>query len=71
MTPFWAFFLIRFLVGIGEGAAYPTTSKTVANWMAASERGLASGFIWSGAGLGYALAPPLSEAVAVRNARAR
>jgi ACS family glucarate transporter-like MFS transporter len=53
------FFLIRFLVGIGEGAAYPTTSKTVANWMAADERGLASGLIWSGAGLGYALAPPL------------
>jgi ACS family glucarate transporter-like MFS transporter len=59
LTPFWAFFLIRFLVGVGEGAAYPTTSKTVANWMAAGERGLASGFIWSGAGLGYALAPPL------------
>lgn len=59
LTPFWAFFLIRFLVGVGEGAAYPTTSKTVANWMAADERGLASGLIWSGAGLGYALAPPL------------
>lgn len=59
VTPFWAFFLIRFLVGVGEGAAYPTTSKTVANWMAAGERGLASGLIWSGAGLGYALAPPL------------
>jgi ACS family glucarate transporter-like MFS transporter len=59
LTPFWAFFLIRFLVGVGEGAAYPTTSKTVANWMAAGERGLASGLVWSGAGLGYALAPPL------------
>jgi ACS family glucarate transporter-like MFS transporter len=59
LAPFWAFFLIRFLVGVGEGAAYPTTSKTVANWMAADERGLASGLIWSGAGLGYALAPPL------------
>jgi ACS family glucarate transporter-like MFS transporter len=59
LPPFWAFFLIRFLVGVGEGAAYPTTSKMVANWMAAGERGLASGFVWSGAGLGYALAPPL------------
>jgi MFS transporter, ACS family, glucarate transporter len=59
LTPFWAFFLIRFLVGVGEGAAYPTTSKTVANWMATGERGLASGLVWSGAGLGYALAPPL------------
>jgi ACS family glucarate transporter-like MFS transporter len=27
LTPFWAFFLVRFLVGVGEGAAYPTTSK--------------------------------------------
>lgn len=59
LIPFWAFFLIRFLVGVGEGAAYPTPSKTVANWMAAGERGLASGLIWSGAGLGYVLAPPL------------
>ena len=45
LTPFWAFFLIRFLVGVGEGAAYPTTSKTVANWMAAGERGLALSLI--------------------------
>jgi ACS family glucarate transporter-like MFS transporter len=59
LSPFWAFFLIRFLVGIGEGAAYPTTSKTVSSWMAADERGFASGLVWSGTGLGYAIAPPL------------
>jgi ACS family glucarate transporter-like MFS transporter len=59
LTPFWSFFLIRFLVGVGEGAAYPATSKTVASWMAVGERGLASGLVWTGAGLGYALAPPL------------
>jgi ACS family glucarate transporter-like MFS transporter len=59
LTPFWAFFLVRFLIGLGEGAAYPTASKTVANWMAADERGLASGLVWSGLGLGYSLAPPV------------
>ncbi|MGE0820681.1 MAG: MFS transporter [Candidatus Binatia bacterium] len=59
LSPFWAFLLIRFCVGIGEGAAYPTTSKTVSNWMAPDERGFASGLVWSGAGLGYAIAPPL------------
>ena len=59
LTPFWAFLCIRFLIGLGEGAAYPNANKTVANWMAMDERGLASGIVASSLGLGYALAPPV------------
>lgn len=59
LTPFWAFLCVRFLVGLGEGAAYPNANKTVANWMTADERGLASGIVMTGLGLGYGLAPPV------------
>lgn len=59
LTPFWAFLCVRFLVGLGEGAAYPNANKTVASWMAADERGLASGIVMAGLGLGYGLAPPV------------
>jgi ACS family glucarate transporter-like MFS transporter len=59
LTPFWGFLVVRFLVGLGEGAAYPNTNKTIANWMAIDERGLASGIVLTGLGLGYGLAPPV------------
>jgi len=59
VTPFWGFLLIRFLIGLGEGASYPNANKTVASWMAVDERGLASGIVASSLGLGYGLAPPV------------
>lgn len=59
LTPFWAFLCVRFLIGLGEGAAYPNSNKTIASWMAADERGLASGMVMTGLGLGYGLAPPV------------
>lgn len=59
LTPFWAFLFVRFLIGLGEGAAYPNSNKAIASWMAADERGLAAGIVFTGLGLGYGLAPPV------------
>ena len=50
--------IIRFLVGMGEGAAYPNSNRAVASWMAPNERA-ASGLVLGGVGVGYGLAPPV------------
>lgn len=57
--PFYAFMLVRFLVGLGEGAAYPGSIRMLASWMAADERAAAGGLVFAGVGIGYSLAPPL------------
>jgi len=51
--------LIRFLIGVGESAALPNFNRTVANWLAPSERGLGMGVSIGGIGLGSAMTPPL------------
>jgi len=51
--------LIRFLIGVGEAAALPNFNRTVANWLAPSERGLGMGISIGGIGLGSAVTPPL------------
>jgi ACS family glucarate transporter-like MFS transporter len=57
--PLASFMVVRFLVGVGEGAAYPNSTRAVASWMAAGERALASGLVMAGVGIGYGLAPPV------------
>lgn len=59
LGPFFAFFVVRFLIGMGEGVCYPGSSRTIANWMAEDERAAASGLLWSGLGIGYAITPPV------------
>jgi len=49
----------RFLVGAGEAAALPNFNRTVANWLARSERGLGMGVSIGGIGVGSAITPPL------------
>lgn len=49
----------RFLLGIGEGSAFPTATRALANWMAADRRGFAQGITHAAARLGNALTPPL------------
>jgi ACS family glucarate transporter-like MFS transporter len=51
--------LIRFLIGVGEAAALPNFNRTVANWLAPTERGLGMGVSIGGIGLGSAMTPPL------------
>jgi ACS family glucarate transporter-like MFS transporter len=57
--PLGSFMVVRFLIGLGEGAAYPNTSRAIASWMAPDERAMAGGLVVSGVGIGYGLAPPV------------
>ncbi len=57
--PLSSFMIIRFLVGLGEGAAYPNSNRAVASWMAPGERARAAGLVLAGVGVGYGLAPPV------------
>ena len=55
----------RFLLGIGEGAAFPTATRAMAAWMPAERRGFAQGITHAFARFGNALAPPLIAALVV------
>ncbi|HXJ80248.1 MAG TPA: MFS transporter, partial [Candidatus Methylomirabilis sp.] len=56
-------FLARLLLGVGEGATFPTATRAMANWTPAGKRGYAQGITHSFARLGNALAPPLVVAL--------
>ena len=61
-----AFFLIRFLVGVGEASAFPNSNKIVACWMAFRSRGIGSSLQLMGIGLGGTVTPVLIAAVMKR-----
>src|SRR5258707_14573379 len=50
-------FAVRLLLGIGEGAAFPTATRALSSWMPASKRGFAQGITHSFARLGNAVTP--------------
>ena len=56
---FFSLFGFRFLLGLFEGANYPTALKVVTEWFPRTERALAVGIFTAGPGLGSMLAPPL------------
>jgi ACS family glucarate transporter-like MFS transporter len=49
----------RFLLGMGEAVVYPASNCVVASWIPSTERGVANGFIFTGVGVGSAVASPL------------
>ena len=49
----------RFLLGMGEGGAFPAATKIVADWFPAEERASAMGIINAGTAVGAVIAPPL------------
>lgn len=49
----------RFLLGMGEGGAFPAAARVVAEWVPPAERSTAMGFINAGTAAGSVLAPPL------------
>jgi ACS family hexuronate transporter-like MFS transporter len=49
----------RFLLGMGEGGAFPASAKAVSEWFPVKERALAFGIFNTGSSLGAILAPPL------------
>ncbi|MFI5011524.1 MAG: MFS transporter [Hyphomicrobiales bacterium] len=51
--------LVRVIVGIGEGGAFPAATRAMTFWFPPQERGLAQGVTHSFARLGGAAAPPV------------
>jgi ACS family glucarate transporter-like MFS transporter len=50
---------IRFFLGAGEAVMFPAANRLVASWIPMPERGIATGIILGGVGIGSAGAPPL------------
>jgi len=50
---------LRFGLGMGVASIYPSANRLVAGWIPSAERGLASGWIFAGVGVGAGIAPPL------------
>ncbi|MGD9762095.1 MAG: MFS transporter [Candidatus Binatia bacterium] len=57
--PVGSFMVVRFCIGMGESAGYPTANRAIASWMAPNERARAVGLLLAGMGIGYGLAPPI------------
>ena len=50
---------MRFLLGVGEGGAFPAATRVVSEWIPAHQRSTAMGIINAGTAVGSVLAPPL------------
>ena len=55
--------VLRFVLGIGEGGAFPTATRAFTYWMPVAERGFAQGITHSFARLGGAITPPIVLAI--------
>lgn len=58
-TGFFLLLIARFLLGMGEGGAFPAATRVVAEWIDAPERSTAMGLINAGTAIGSLLAPPI------------
>jgi MFS transporter, ACS family, aldohexuronate transporter len=58
-TTFAWLLVMRFLLGMGEGGAFPAATRVVSEWLPAQERATAMGCINAGTAVGSLLAPPL------------
>lgn len=56
---------IRFLLGVGQAAAYPLASRAVASWLPSSRRALSFSALIVGMAIGSAFTPPLVSWVMV------
>jgi len=54
-----AFWLVRFLIGVGEAATFPCANGMIAEWFGRDERASVTGIMFAGVGVGTALTPPL------------
>jgi len=51
--------LARFLLGMGEGGAFPAATRVIAEWLPVNHRATGMGIINAGTAVGSVLAPPL------------
>ncbi len=52
-------FLVRLMIGVGEGATFPVATRAMQAWTSPSRRGFAQGITHAFARLGNALTPPV------------
>jgi MFS transporter, ACS family, hexuronate transporter len=64
-TTFVWLLIARFLLGMGEGGAFPAATRVVSEWLPPEERATAMGFINAGTAVGSLLAPPLIGVVLI------
>ena len=62
----WSFAVVRFLIGMGEAAAFPNANKIVAFWVGESRRGVANSIFLGGVGAGGILTPIVIAGIAQR-----
>jgi MFS transporter, ACS family, glucarate transporter len=60
----WAFAIVRFLMGLGESAAFPVGNKMMGNWLGPNERALGTSIFLSGVGVAGIIAPVLITRIA-------
>jgi ACS family glucarate transporter-like MFS transporter len=58
-TSFGLLLGLRFLLGLGEAIIFPASNRLVASWIPRHERGMATGIIFAGVGVGGGITPPL------------
>ncbi len=56
---FWSLFFARLMLGLGEGATFPTATRAMSNWTRAGWRGFAQGVTHSFSRFGNAVTPPI------------
>lgn len=61
----WAFAIVRFLMGVGESAAFPVGNKMMGYWLGPNERGLGTSIFLAGVGVAGIIAPVLITRMAI------
>jgi ACS family glucarate transporter-like MFS transporter len=59
----WVLIAVRFVLGMGEAVAYPSSNQFIAAWFPTHERGKANGWVFGGVGFGAAISQPLVAAI--------
>ena len=54
----WSLIAVRMLLGLGEGATFPTATRAMSSWLPGGKSGWAQGITHSAARLGNAITPP-------------
>jgi ACS family glucarate transporter-like MFS transporter len=65
VTGLTSLMLTRFLFGMGESGAYPTSSSTIARWFPATETGRSMSALFVGQNAGAAIAPLIVVPIAI------
>jgi MFS family permease len=55
----WTLYLVRLILGVGEGATFPVATRAMQSWTPAGRRGFAQGLTHSFSRVGNSITPPL------------